>query len=484
MEEKPSLGDKIAEIGARFLAKGTETFLDSFEDAQRTDLKDAVSKLPALPEDVPEEIRGVQDKAVGAEGFPWAIAMAVFGVALAIGSVTGLVQSSAKYGSHTFEKWFKNFRFGPGEATNLWLREYPSTEDKEQWFDDLKDQGADDRRIEAIKELAHYLPTPTEVMTWAAREVFEPELRERYQLDTHLPPEYLAWAAKVGITGEVALNYWAAHWVLPSLTSIIELWRRGELTKEDVDSFWTELDMVPWIREKLFILFREVPTRVDVRRWWDMGTITEPRLRQIYKAMGYWEEDLEDYVLWTKVYTAFPDLIARYKNGWITEQEVKDELIGFGMPEDRMLELWQTKFKKPVSVERVATERDLTKAEIYAGVKKEVITWDKGIEYLEAMGYDAAEAKFILDVRVGAASSPETPLEYRQLVESYRRSQGMEAKEIPEDMLAVEREFVSISRQLKEATERGDSQEVLDQLEVARADAMVRLRELLVLYEL
>ncbi|GAJ20203.1 unnamed protein product, partial [marine sediment metagenome] len=68
-------------------------------------------------------------------------------------------------------------------------------------------------------------------MTWAAREVFEPELREKYQLDKFLPPEFLEWAAKVGITGEVAKNYWASHWVLPSLTAIQELWRKKILTK-------------------------------------------------------------------------------------------------------------------------------------------------------------------------------------------------------------------------------------------------------------
>ncbi|GAJ12607.1 unnamed protein product, partial [marine sediment metagenome] len=79
----------------------------------------------------------------------------------------------------------------------------------------------------------------------------------------------------------------------------------------------------PWVREDLFKLFRAVPTRVDVRRFWDMRTIDEPRLRDIYQAQGYWEEDLEDYVMWTKVYVDFPDLMARYKNGWINLEDVK-----------------------------------------------------------------------------------------------------------------------------------------------------------------
>ncbi|GAI19238.1 unnamed protein product, partial [marine sediment metagenome] len=228
-------------------------------------------------------------------------------------------------------KLANQYRLDPASVSQLWLRGFPKGQDAEEWkaltsaekaartaglkdevekwFGELSDQGFGGDEQEAVKELARYLPAPTEIMTWAAREVFEPELREKYQLDKFLPPEFLEWAEKVGITGEVAKNYWASHWVLPSLTAIQELWRRQILTKEDVDAFWTELDMVPWVREDLFKLFRAVPTRVDVRRFWDMRTIDEPRLRDIYKAQGYWEEDLEDYVMWTKVFVDFPDLM-------------------------------------------------------------------------------------------------------------------------------------------------------------------------------
>ncbi|GAH44621.1 unnamed protein product, partial [marine sediment metagenome] len=81
------------------------------------------------------------------------------------------------------------------------------------------------------------------------------------------------------------------------------------------------------------------------------------------------------------------------------------------------------------------------------------------------MGYDEFEAEYIIAINVEAGSSPETPLEFRRLIESYKRSQGMDAKEIPEDVLTVEREFQTVNRQLTEAQQRGDSQEILDQLE-------------------
>ncbi|GAJ19514.1 unnamed protein product, partial [marine sediment metagenome] len=63
--------------------------------------------------------------------------------------------------------------------------------------------------------------------------------------------------------------------------------------------------------------------------------------------------------------------------------------------------------KKEVNGEVVADERGLTKAEIYAGVKKGVISWDEGSELLQDLGYDIDDATFILETRVGTLE--ETP---------------------------------------------------------------------------
>ncbi|GAI69355.1 unnamed protein product, partial [marine sediment metagenome] len=258
-------------------------------------------------------------------------------------------------------------RLDPANWITAFRRKY---EDFSKIEADLKDQGWSEDRIEALKFVTLYYPGPTEVMTWAAREVFEPKLREKFQLDKFMPPQFKEWAEKAGITGEVADNYWAAHWALPSIGQVIELWRRKIWDKETVDDFWTELDMVPWVREDLFKLFRAVPTRVDVRRFWDMRTIDETRLRDIYQAMGYWEEDLEDYVLWTKVYVAFPDLMARWSKGWISLDDVRKELTALGMKPERLEEFIQMKVKS-TEPERVESERNLTKTDIYKGVKAE-----------------------------------------------------------------------------------------------------------------
>lgn len=287
-------------------------------------------------------------------------------------------------------------RLDPANWMTAFRRKY---EDFSKIEDDLKDQGWSPERIDALKFVTLYYPGPDEVMRWAAREVFEPRLREKFQLDKFMPPEFKEWAEKAGITGEVADNYWASHWALPSTGQVIELWRRKIWDKPTVDDFWTELDMVPWVREDLFKLFRAVPTRVDVRRFWDMRTIDEARLRDIYQAMGYWEKDLEDYILWTKVYTAFPDLIARWSKGWITLDEVRAELTGLGMPADRVEEMIETKMKA-TEPERVEGERNLTKTDIYKGVKTGAITRGEAAELLMDLGFDEDEADFLLFINI------------------------------------------------------------------------------------
>ncbi|GAI72431.1 unnamed protein product, partial [marine sediment metagenome] len=120
---------------------------------------------------------------------------------------------------------------------------------------------------------------------------------------------------------------------------------------------------------------------------------------------------------WTKVYVAFPDLVARWRNGWITEDEVKSELTALGMPDERATELIETK-KKEVNGEVVADERDLTKAEIYAGVKKGVISWDEGLELLQDLGLSADDATYILEVRVGTLEDTPEIVKKRDLTKT------------------------------------------------------------------
>ncbi|MBA7551631.1 hypothetical protein ES705_44179 [subsurface metagenome] len=69
------------------------------------------------------------------------------------------------------------------------------------------------------------------------------------------------------------------------------------------------------------------------------------------------------------------------------------------MKPERIDEMIQTKIKT-AAPERVAKERDLTLTDIYKGIKKEIITRAQGMVLIQAMGYDAYEAEFKLNINV------------------------------------------------------------------------------------
>jgi hypothetical protein len=254
---------------------------------------------------------------------------------------------------------------------------------------------------------------------------------------------------------------------------------RGLITEQEFYEWFRLVEVVPYWRDNLIQTAYTWPTRVDVRRWWDMRTIDEPRLRELYSGMGYRGKNLDDYVLWTKVYVAFPDLMARWSNGWITEETVRSELVALGMPSDRVEEMMQQKIK-PSEPARTTADKNLTKTEIYKGVKKELITWEQGIELLMDLGYSESEADYILAINVGALEgSPGTFEEFKEITLKYKKAQAMEAKPMTEEIKKASEEVVRLTNEVETlnrtivAEERGLVEE-----EVLPEEATKRLKQL------
>lgn len=319
--------------------------------------------------------------------------MAMLGV---IPSLMGSGRPQGRVMEYEQDRKFTSFRLDPISTITAWRRD---PEKYAHLFDDLRDLGWDEDRIEALKFFTLFYPSPMDLVHWQAREVFEPKMIEKYGLRDELGELRREDFYKAGMTDEQIDNYWMAHWEHPELRTIIEMLRRTGFTEEDMRAWFRLVEIPPYWRDKLIEISYEIPTRVDVRRWWDMRTIDEGRLREIYAFQGYHGKDLDDYVLWTKVYVAFPDLIARWKNGWITLDEVKSELTGYGMPADRLEELIQTKIKT-VGPERVEGERDLTKTDIYKGVKTGALTRGEAAELLMDLGFDTEEAEYLLTINI------------------------------------------------------------------------------------
>ena len=88
---------------------------------------------------------------------------------------------------------------------------------EEEFREKMKAHGWKDEDVEKIVKASLVYPSPSDVVRFAVREVYTPEIVEKYGLLEDLPPEYLEMAKKVGMSEEFAKQYWAAHLsILPS----------------------------------------------------------------------------------------------------------------------------------------------------------------------------------------------------------------------------------------------------------------------------
>lgn len=393
--DKPSWSERIGIWFLNLIAKSAVKFLEDEEPAARDNVKDMLIKIRDNP-NTPPDIKALTERALEPHSWIQIVVLIIMGVVMLVQTVGTLVPPALKRMEQSEERVAQTYRLDPISLITAWRRDPAAYE---QYFDDLRDQGWSNDRIEALKFFTLFMPSAQDLVNWQAKEVFEPDMISKYGLDDEFEGLDLTLFGKIGVTEEQARNYWRAHWEHPELRTIIEMLRRTGFTEDDMREWFRLVEIPPYWRDKLIEISYEVPTRVDVRRWWDMRTIDEARLREIYVHRGYHGKDLDDYVLWTKVYVAFPDLIARWRNGWITIDEVRAELVGYGMPAERVEELLETKFKATAG-EHTTAERDITKTDIIKGVKKGVITRGEGMELLMDMGYGEADADYILSINI------------------------------------------------------------------------------------
>lgn len=333
----------------------------------------------------------------------------------------------------------RNTKLSVAMVIEAWRRGLASPELLADYFDDLRSQGFSEDRIAVLKQLASIMPNPQDLIRFVVREVYTPEIAEKYGQFDDFPDKAVDDAAKIGISKDLLGKYWAAHWELPSIGQGFEMMHRGIISEDDLRLLLKAVDVMPYWRGKLAEMSWNVPTRVDVRRWWDMGVVNEAELRKLYAAMGYHGDDLDKYVLWTKIYSAAPDLISLYQSGTISDTDVVSELVGMGFEQSAAQGFADRKIIKPWKAARTQTERNLTKAEIVKGVKKNVITYENGKALLVQMGYDANEADYILEINIGAGSSPDTPLQFQDWINKQRKAEGKAVKDIPKEVLDADK---------------------------------------------
>jgi len=210
-----------------------------------------------------------------------------------------------------------------------------------------------DRKLEKIgihpeytglyKELAYQIPPVADIITMAVREAFTPEIAKRFGQYDDFPKDFEVWAARKGLSKEWAERYWAAHWSLPSPSQGFDMLHRGIITKDELDMLLRALDIMPFWREKLTGIAHRLLTRVDIRRMYGVGVLTEGEVYDAYMELGYNERDakrMSDFtvkqILQTQSKFTSSDVVAAYSKYMISRSEARSLLLDVGVKSENI----------------------------------------------------------------------------------------------------------------------------------------------------
>lgn len=185
----------------------------------------------------------------------------------------------------------------PGAALDAWHRELVT----EGYIDDLlKRAGLDATDAKVAKAASFYRAPPSDLILMAVRDVFDPAARRRLALDEDFPPAFEAAAKRIGITADLAKDYWAAHWSLPSAGQGYAMLHRGIIDDATLDDLLRAKDYAPIWRPRLKAIAYRTLNRVDVRRMFTVGTLDAAGVLKAYKDLGYDESNaklMQDFTL-------------------------------------------------------------------------------------------------------------------------------------------------------------------------------------------
>jgi len=247
------------------------------------------------------------------------------------------------------------------------------------------------------KELAYQIPPVADIITMAVREAFTPAIAAKFGQYEDFPEPFAEWAAKKGLTEEWSKRYWAAHWSLPSTTQGFEMLHRGLITQDELNMLLRALDVMPFWRDKLTgIAFRRL-SRVDIRRMYGVGVLTEDEVYEAYLELGYNERDakrMSDFtvkqILASQSKFTASNIITAYSKYMINRSEARSLLLDVGVKSENIEFIISTaEYKREWALtdSRITAIKNLYKKKVYTADKarSELLRLDMPAERVDVL---------------------------------------------------------------------------------------------------
>ena len=342
-----------------------------------------------------------------------------------------------------------------GDALTAWNRGLVDEGQVGSW---LAANGYGSNAEAMIKELRLQLPGPTDLVRFGVREVFTPEVAERFGQFRDFPPQFGALMEFLGFGGGTsgpgavggpgggrtwAEAFWAAHWDLPSPNQAFEMLHRrvalDDGTTFDQDTLrllLRALDVMPFWRGPLTqIAFRPF-TRVDVRRMHLLGILDPRGVTDAYLDQGFDEEKAQAMTEFTIRYNAPDDeteldrrrdlaasqVRLAYRRHIISRDDAIDKLVGLRYAEDDadfLLSLDDFTLALNPTNDADVDVRDLTTSVILRAYRDRLWTFEQAFDELQVLGYTNTSADLFLALEDHKVEQELTDLQVAIVKEDY-----------------------------------------------------------------
>jgi len=227
---------------------------------------------------------------------------------------------------------------------------------------------------EKLYTLLEIIPPVNDLVRFAVREAFSPDIIQKYNLGADFPVDFEKQAEKVGLSAEWAKRYWFSHWELPPINLGFEMMHRGVISKDDMDLLLRTKDVMPFWREKITAVAYRPYSRVDVRRMYVAGVLTEKDVKQSYLDLGYDDNKASKMTEFTISYNSGrekelskSDLLGAFTSNLISQDDCKKELMDLGYSNDNAEILIKRAFFSKFKAKKELTLSNLRKL-YFAGV--------------------------------------------------------------------------------------------------------------------
>ena len=233
---------------------------------------------------------------------------------------------------------------GPADLVQMRRREIIDEDDYSKRMDSL---GFSENQKSEFFELSKQFPGIGELIQFMVRDADDAVIVERFGLDSQFDRKFggelRELAEQTAVPERIMRLAWRAHWDIPGPNALFDMFHRSRVlpdgdprkaTRQDVEAALIQQDILPFWIPKILNTSFTLLTRVDIRRFFELGVISREAVVDEFVRRGYSDEDSDrqaefaDKNLTRKIRNS--PVVKSYARGEIPEADLRVELQRLG----------------------------------------------------------------------------------------------------------------------------------------------------------